>query len=104
KNEKSSCWIRVSPPWAGQGGGAISIPRIGQEVVVDFLEGDPDQPIIIGRVYNGESMPPYGLPEKKVVSGVKTNSTPGGGGYNELAMDDTKGSEKYTVHAQKDMD
>jgi len=103
-DQNSSCWVRVSQIWAGKNWGGMTIPRIGQEVVVDFLEGDPDQPIIIGRVYNGESMPPYDLPGKKVVSGVKTNSTPGGGGYNELAMDDTKGSEKYTVHAQKDMD
>ena len=103
-DQNSSCWVRVSQIWAGKNWGGMTIPRIGQEVVVDFLEGDPDQPIIIGRVYNGESMPPYGLPDKKVVSGVKTNSTLGGDGYNELSMDDTKGSEKYTTHAQKDMD
>jgi len=102
-DQNSSCWIRVSQIWAGKSWGGMTIPRIGQEVVVDFLEGDPDQPIIVGRVYNGESMPPWGLPGQKVVSGVKTNSTPGGGGYNELSMDDTKGSEKITTHAQKDM-
>ena len=62
RNENSSCWIRVSHPWAGKGWGAVAIPRIGQEVIVDFLEGDPDQPIITGRVYNAEQMPPYGLP------------------------------------------
>ncbi|HSH96455.1 MAG TPA: type VI secretion system tip protein TssI/VgrG, partial [Roseimicrobium sp.] len=84
-DQNSSCWVRVSQIWAGKNWGGITIPRIGQEVVVDFLEGDPDQPIIIGRVYNGESMPPFTLPEKKVVSGVKTNSTLGGGGYNELS-------------------
>ena len=103
-DENSSCWIRVSQIWAGKSWGGMTIPRIGQEVVVDFLEGDPDQPIIVGRVYNGESMPPWGLPGQKVVSGVKTNSTPGGGGYNEFSMDDTKGTEKITTHAQKDMD
>jgi type VI secretion system secreted protein VgrG len=103
KNEDSSCWVRVSHPWAGKGWGSVSIPRIGQEVVVDFLEGDPDQPIIIGRVYHAENMPPYGLPAGGVVSGIKSNSTKGGGGYNEMSMNDTKGKEMVTVHAQKDM-
>ena len=103
KNENSSCWIRVSHPWAGKGWGSVSIPRIGQEVVVDFLEGDPDQPIIMGRVYHAENMPPYDLPAGGVVSGLKTNSTKGGGGYNEMSMDDTKGKEKVTIHAQYDM-
>jgi len=102
-DEKSSCWIRVSQVWAGKGWGAMSIPRIGQEVIVEFLEGDPDRPIITGRVYNGQSMPPYGLPGKKVVSGMKSNSTPGGGGYNEMSMDDTQGTEKITIHGQYDM-
>jgi type VI secretion system secreted protein VgrG len=103
KDENSSCWIRVSHPWAGQGYGSVAIPRIGQEVIVDFLEGDPDQPIITGRVYNAAQMPPNGLPKSGMVSGIKTNSTPGGGGYNEMSMDDTKGKEKITVHAQYDM-
>ncbi len=103
RNENSSCWIRVSHPWAGKGWGAVSIPRIGQEVVVDFLEGDPDQPIIVGRVYNAESMPPYSLPAGAMVSGFKSNSTKGGGGYNEIAADDTKGKEKVTIHGQYDM-
>ena len=102
KNENSSCWIRVSHPWAGQGWGAISIPRIGQEVIVDFLEGDPDQPIIVGRVYNAEQMPPFGMPGGAVVSGVKSNSTKGGGGYNEISMNDTKGTELINIHAQYD--
>jgi type VI secretion system secreted protein VgrG len=102
-DEKSSCWIRVSQPWAGKNWGSVAIPRIGQEVVVDFLEGDPDQPIITGRVYNGEAMPPYSLPAGGVVSGLKSNSTKGGGGYNEISMDDTKGKEQVTVHAQYDM-
>jgi type VI secretion system secreted protein VgrG len=103
KDENSSCWVRVSHPWAGQGWGSVSIPRIGQEVIVEFLEGDPDRPIIMGRVYNAEQMPPYGLPGSQVVSGLKTNSTKGGGGYNEMSMDDTKGKEKITIHAQYDM-
>ncbi len=104
RNENSSCWIRVSHPWAGRGWGAISIPRIGQEVVVDFLEGDPDQPLIVGRVYNAELMPPYGLPGGAVVSGIKSDSTKGGGGYNEMAFDDTKGAELMRIHAQFDKD
>ncbi len=103
RDENSSCWIRVSQPWAGGGWGTVSIPRIGQEVIIDFLEGDPDQPIITGRVYNAEQMPPYQLPSGGVVSGIKSRSTKGGGGYNELSMDDTKGKEKVTIHAQYDM-
>ncbi|MFO1434504.1 MAG: type VI secretion system tip protein TssI/VgrG [Candidatus Competibacteraceae bacterium] len=103
RNENSSCWVRVSHPWAGKNWGSVSIPRLGQEVIVDFLEGDPDQPIITGRVYNAEQMPPYGLPAGAVTSGVKSNSTKGGGGYNEISMDDTKGKEQITVHAQYDM-
>jgi type VI secretion system secreted protein VgrG len=102
KDQQSSCWIRVSHPWAGKGWGAVSIPRIGQEVIVDFLEGDPDQPIITGRVYNAECMPPYGLPAGGVVSGIKSN-THKGAGYNEMSMDDTAGKEKITIHAQYDM-
>lgn len=102
KDENSSCWIRVSQPWAGKGWGSVSIPRIGQEVIVDFLEGDPDQPIITGRVYNGELMPPYTLPAGGVVSGVKSNSTKGGGGYNEISLDDTKGKELITIHGEHD--
>jgi type VI secretion system secreted protein VgrG len=103
KDENSSCWVRVSHPWAGKNWGAISIPRIGQEVVVDFLEGDPDQPIITGRVYNSEQMPPFTLPGGAVVMGIKSDSTKGGGGYNEFSMDDTKGTEKINTHAQFDM-
>ena len=81
----------------------MSIPRIGQEVIVDFLEGDPDRPIIVGSVYNADQMPPYTLPAGAVVSGLKSNSTKGGGGYNEMSMDDTKSKEKITIHAQYDM-
>jgi len=103
-NETSSCWIRVTQTWAGKNWGAIHIPRIGQEVIVDFIEGDPDRPIITGTVYNGVEMPPYGLPGEKTRSGVKTNSTKGGGGYNEISIDDTKGSEQVRVHAQMNKD
>src|SRR5262249_51970244 len=73
------------------------------EVIVDFLEGDPDQPIIVGSVYNADTMPPLKLPERKMVSGLKSHSTPGGGGYNELTFDDTKGNEKITIHGQHDL-
>jgi type VI secretion system secreted protein VgrG len=103
KNEQSSWWIRVSHPWAGKGWGAVAIPRIGQEVIVDFIDGDPDQPIITGRVYNAECMPPYGLPAAAVVSGLKSN-THKGKGFNAMTMDDTAGKEKISIHAQYDMD
>jgi type VI secretion system secreted protein VgrG len=103
-NADSSCWIRVSTIWAGKGWGIINIPRIGHEVIVDFMEGDPDQPIITGSVYNADHMPAGSLPKQKMVSGLKSNSTPGGGGYNGLVFDDTKGKEKVTLHAQYNMD
>ncbi|NBO63654.1 MAG: hypothetical protein EBU88_02165, partial [Acidobacteria bacterium] len=92
----------VTGPWAGKGWGGISIPRIGQEVVVDFVEGDPDQPLITGRVYNGEQMPPFDLPAGGVVSGIKSKSHKATG-YNEFSMDDTAGKEMITVHGQFDM-
>jgi type VI secretion system secreted protein VgrG len=103
KDEKSSCWIRVSQPHAGAGFGAVSLPRIGEEVIVSFLDGDPDRPIITGRVYNGANPAPHGLPDNKTKSSVKTNSTPGGGGYNELSFEDKKGEEEVFLHGQKDM-
>jgi type VI secretion system secreted protein VgrG len=102
KDENSSCWIRVSHPWAGKGWGAVSTPRIGQEVIVDFLEGDPDQPIVTGRVYNAENQPPFGFPAGAVISGMKSD-THKGGGYNEMSFDDTAGKERITVHGQYDM-
>jgi type VI secretion system secreted protein VgrG len=102
-DENSSCWVRVSHPTAGKGWGAVQIPRIGQEVIVEFLEGDPDQPIITGRVYNANQMPPFELPGAGMVSGMKSNSTPGGGGYNEMSMNDTKGEEGIIIHGQYDM-
>ena len=106
KDDKSSCWIRVSHPWAGKGWGAISTPRIGQEVIVDFLEGDPDQPIITGRVYNAEQMPPYDLPANKTQSGMKSRSSMGGGAanFNEIRMEDKAGSEQLFIHAEKNQD
>lgn len=101
-DEHSSCWVRVSQLWAGSGWGGIHIPRIGQEVIVDFLEGDPDRPLITGRVYNAMNMPPYGLPANATQSGIKSNSSKGGGGFNELMFEDRKGSELVFLHAQKD--
>ncbi len=103
-NENSSCWIRVSQVHAGKGFGGIDVPRIGEEVIVSFLEGDPDRPIITGRVYNGSNKPPNGLPAAAMISGMKTNSTPGGGGDNTIMLDDTKGNELIRVHGQFDMD
>lgn len=106
QDEKSSCWIRVAQVWAGKAWGAIHIPRIGQEVIVSFLEGDPDQPIITGRVYNGDSMPPYGLPGNATQSGIKSRSSKGGGeaNFNEIRFEDKKGSEQFTTHAEKNQD
>ena len=103
-NENDTTWIRVSHPWAGKGWGAIAIPRIGQEVIVDFLEGDPDQPIITGRVYNAEAMPPYDLPGKATISTFKSNSSKGGKGFNEIRFEDKKGEEQVFVHGEKNLD
>jgi type VI secretion system secreted protein VgrG len=104
KDEKSSCWVRVSTSWAGKKWGAIHIPRIGQEVIVDFLEGDPDLPIITGRVWNDDQMPPYDLPANKTQSGIKSRSSKSGGtdNFNEIRMEDAKGKELLYVHAEKD--
>lgn len=102
-DEKSSCWIRVNQTMAGAGWGSVSIPRVGHEVIVDFIDGDPDRPIILGQVYHGTNRPPFDLPASGMVSGMKSNSTPGGGGSNEMSMNDTKGKETLTIHAQKDM-
>lgn len=101
-DETATCWIRVSSAWAGAGFGFIQIPRIGQEVIVDFLDGDPDRPIITGRVYNAEQMPPYALPANATQSGWKSESSLGGGGWNELRFEDLKGSEEVYFQAEKD--
>jgi type VI secretion system secreted protein VgrG len=103
KDENSSCWVRVSQAWAGTGWGAMFIPRIGQEVIVQFINGDPDQPIITGRVYHGQNLPPYTLPDEKTKSTIKSDSTPGGGGSNEIRFEDSADEEEFFVHAQKDM-
>lgn len=106
KDEHSSCWVRVSHPWAGKNWGFIAIPRIGQEVIVEFLEGDPDQPIITGRVYNADQMPPYALPANMTQTGIKTRSTKGGGtdNFNEIRFEDKKGAEQLFIHAEKNQD
>jgi type VI secretion system secreted protein VgrG len=104
-DERSSCWVRVSQSWAGATWGGIHIPRIGQEVIVDFLEGDPDRPVITGRVYNADNMPPYALPDNKTQSGIKSRSTPSGApsNFNELRFEDKKGSELVNLQAEKDL-
>ena len=102
-DEKSSCWVRVAQAWAGATWGAMHIPRIGQEVIVDFLEGDPDRPIITGRVYNADNMPPYDLPDNQTQSGIKSRSTKGGApsNFNEIRFEDKKGSEEMFIQAEK---
>lgn len=102
KDENSSCWIRVATPWGGKGYGSISVPRIGNEVVVAFEEGDPDRPLVLASVYNADQMPPFGLPGAGIQMGMKSRSSPGGGGANEITMTDTKGSEMMNIHAQYD--
>ncbi|WP_395700747.1 type VI secretion system Vgr family protein [Aquabacterium sp.] len=106
KNESSSCWMRVASVWAGKSFGFIQVPRIGQEVIVDFLEGDPDQPLITGRVYNAEQMPPWDLPANATQSGVLSRSSKGGayGNANALRFEDKKGSEQVWLHAEKNQD
>ncbi|MEY4750589.1 MAG: hypothetical protein RIQ60_2803 [Pseudomonadota bacterium] len=103
KDSKSSCWVRVASPMAGNGWGFISLPRIGQEVVVDFLEGDPDRPLVTGRVHNPEQLPPYELPTNATVTTLKTRSKKGAAAdFNELRFEDKAGSEYVLLHAQKD--
>ena len=104
-DENSSCWVRVATPWAGAMRGWVSVPRIGDEVVVDFLEGDPDRPLITGSVYNGTNVPPWDLPANKTQSGLLTRSSPGGTGKtnaNLLRFEDKKGAEQVWLHAEKD--
>ncbi|HEY0819221.1 MAG TPA: type VI secretion system tip protein TssI/VgrG [Rhizobacter sp.] len=104
--DKSSCWVRVSHPWAGKNFGMVHIPRIGQEVIVGFLEGDPDQPIITGRVYNAEQMPPWDLPANATQSGILTRSSKGGAyaNANAIRFEDKKGAEQLWIHAEKNQD
>ncbi len=101
-DDDSSCWIRVSQGWAGIGYGTIHIPRVGNEVLVEFFDGDPDQPVVVGRVYNATSRVPYPLPDEKTKSGWKSNSSPGSDGFNELYFEDKKGEEEVHLQAERD--
>jgi type VI secretion system secreted protein VgrG len=103
KDENSSCWIRVAQNWAGVSWGAFTLPRIGQEVVVTFLDGDPDRPLITGCVYNGDHPVPYTLPDEQTKTTLMSNSSEGGGGFNEIRLEDKKDNEEFYLHAQKDM-
>jgi type VI secretion system secreted protein VgrG len=105
EKKQRSCKLRVAQVWSGKKWGGQFIPRVGQEVVVEFLEGDPDRPLVVGTVYNDQYKPPYDLPKKKNIAGIKSDSTKNGqGGYNEWNFDDTYKQEMITVHAQKDLD
>ena len=106
KDQDSSCWVRVAHPWAGKNWGMVAIPRIGHEVVIEFLEGDPDQPLIIGSVYNADMMPPYALPANATQTGILTRSSKSGSAANanELRFEDKKGSEQVYLHAEKNQD
>ena len=103
QDDTSSCWVRVSTAWAGKGWGQFSIPRIGQEVLVEFIEGDPDRPVVVGRVFNAEQPPPCNPAGGGVVSGMRSK-THRGSGYNAMELDDTAGKEQITIHAQYDLD
>ena len=103
-NDASSCWIRVTHASAGKKWGTFSLPRVGQEVVVEFLEGNPDLPIITGSIYNGDNPPPYPLPGNKTISTIKSNSTKGGNGFNEIRFEDKKGEEQIFIHGEKNQD
>jgi type VI secretion system secreted protein VgrG len=105
QDQNSSCWLRVGQPWAGSGFGAIAIPRVGHEVIVQFLEGDPDRPLITGSVYGADNLPPYGLPASASQSGIRSRSTKGGGAdnFNEIRFEDRRGAEEMSLQAEKDM-
>ncbi|MBI4586172.1 MAG: type VI secretion system tip protein VgrG [Planctomycetes bacterium] len=104
KDDNSSCWIRVAQSWAGPNWGTIFLPRIGHEVLVEFLEGDPDRPLVTGSLYNKSNMPPYPLPDQKTTSGIKSLSSTGGEGFNEIRFEDKKGEEQIFIHAEKNQD
>ena len=103
KDADSSCWVRVSQSWSGKTWGAFTLPRIGQEVVVSFLNGDPDRPLVTGCVYNGDNPVPYALPDNQTRTTLKSQSTPDGGGFNELRFEDKAGEEEVFLQAQKDL-
>jgi type VI secretion system secreted protein VgrG len=102
-DDNSSCWVRVSQGWAGTGFGLVNLPRVGQEVLVGFLEGDPDQPIVVGRVFNAQNLVPYPLPEHRTRSTWKSRSSPGGGGFNEIMFEDLAARELFWMQAEKDL-
>lgn len=102
-DQSSSCWIRVSQPWAGRGWGTVSIPRIGQEVLIDYIEGDPDRPVCTGRLFNAQQTMPFDGPDGGTVMGFISNSTPGGGGQCRMTIRDTAGKELIDLYSQKDM-
>jgi type VI secretion system secreted protein VgrG len=104
RDEKSSCWVRVGQPWGGPAWGDVWLPRIGQEVIVRFLEGDPDRPLVAGAVYNGTNTVPYALPDEKTKSTRKSASSLGSNGFNEVRIEDSTGEEEVFTHAQKDED
>jgi type VI secretion system secreted protein VgrG len=103
-DEHSSCWVRVAQTWAGAGFGFQFIPRVGMEVLVGFLRGDPDRPVILGSVYNATHATPEPVPQRSTRSGIRTQSSPGGGGFNELSFEDARGVERINIHAQKDFE
>lgn len=103
KNENSSCWVRVSQTWAGQGWGALFLPRIGQEVVISYVDGDPDRPLVTGSVYNAEKTTPITLPGSQTQSTIRSRSSKQGSAGNEIRFEDKKDSEEFYFHAQKDM-
>lgn len=104
RDEKTSCWVRCAQSIAGKGWGAMVLPRVGQEVVVSYLEGNPDRPLITGVVYNDDQMPPYSLPDEKTKTTFKSNSTPGGEGFNEFRFEDKKGKEQVFLHGERNLD
>jgi type VI secretion system secreted protein VgrG len=104
RKNKRSCKLRCAQVWSGKKWGGQFIPRVGQEAVIEFLDGDPDRPLVVGTVYNDDYKPPYDLPSNKTIAGIKSDSSKGGNGYNEWNFEDMKGSEKITVHAEKDLD
>jgi type VI secretion system secreted protein VgrG len=102
-DENSSAWIRVVQARAGDGWGSLTLPRIGEEVLIEFVDGDPRRPVVVGSLYNGSNVPPYELPDNRTQTGLKTRSTPGGGGFNELRFEDKAGAEEVFLRAEKDL-
>jgi len=103
-DDDASCWVRVSQGWAGAGFGLLALPRVGQEVLVEFVAGDPDQPIVVGRVFNGTNPGPYKLPEHKTKSTWRSSTSPGGGGFNEITFEDARGAELLYMQAERNLD